>query len=140
MTVRRSCSSELAGKVEAFVSLLRAWLFWRYRPFDHSIQCSSIRLPARPKVWGAPQIDQLMRSIESVAGRVPFKAVCYQKGLAAQFMLRRRGVDAILHYGVYQDAEALRAHVWVSVGGRDVMGGETKKGFIELTRFPEPPR
>ena len=48
------------------------------------------------------------------ARRANWRAVCFQQGLAAQWMLRRRGVPSVLYYGVAHDAEGgLAAHVWV---------------------------
>jgi hypothetical protein len=42
-----------------------------------------------------------------------------------------------MHYGVAQSAaEGLRAHVWVSVGDRVVMGGEEAANFACVARFP----
>ena len=44
--------------------------------------------------------------------RLPWKAVCFQQGLAAHWVLRRHGVMSTLHYGVAPDrGSGLRAHV-----------------------------
>lgn len=71
------------------------------------------------------------------ADRVPWRAVCFQRGLALHWMLRRRRLPSVLHYGVAQSApEGLRAHVWVSSGGRIAMGGEQAPNFTCLASFP----
>jgi hypothetical protein len=71
------------------------------------------------------------------ADRVPWRAVCFQRGLALHWMLRRRRLPSLLHYGVAQSAaEGLRAHVWVSSGGRIAMGGEQAAEFTCLASFP----
>jgi hypothetical protein len=76
-------------------------------------------------------------AVEAWARRVPWRAVCFQKGLALHWMLRRRGVASALHYGVAKDEGAgLKAHVWVSVAGRPVIGGEGADGFACLATFP----
>lgn len=76
-------------------------------------------------------------AVEAWARRVPWRTVCFQKGLALHWMLRRRGVGSILHYGVAKEAGAgLKAHVWVTVGGRPVIGGEEAPGFACLATFP----
>ena len=63
--------------------------------------------------------------------------MCFQRGLALHLMARRRGVASVLHYGVAQDpAEGLAAHVWVSVDGHTVIGGEQAPRFTCLARFP----
>jgi hypothetical protein len=76
-------------------------------------------------------------SVDAWARRVPWRTVCFQKGLALHFMLRRRGIASVLHYGVRQEAEAgLKAHVWVTVDGRFAIGGEEAPGFACLATFP----
>lgn len=76
-------------------------------------------------------------AVEAWAKRVPWRAVCFQRGLALHWMLRRRGIPSVLHYGVAQDEQkGLRAHVWVTVQGQDVIGGEEAAGFACLATFP----
>ena len=78
-------------------------------------------------------------AVEKWAERVPWRTVCFQKGLALHIMLRRRGIDSTLHYGVMQNAEdGLKAHVWISESGLIVMGGEIAADYQELASFPAP--
>jgi hypothetical protein len=52
-------------------------------------------------------------------------------------MLRRRGLPSILHYGVGRGPESrLRAHVWVSLEGETLLGGEVAEQFACLATFP----
>jgi hypothetical protein len=68
---------------------------------------------------------------------VPWKAVCFQQGLALHLMLRRRGIASVLNYGVgKKEDERLAAHVWVDVGSETVIGGEEAPRFARLARFP----
>jgi hypothetical protein len=63
--------------------------------------------------------------------------MCFQQGLAAQIMLRRRGLPAVLYYGAAQNEQAgLQAHVWVRVGSTDVIGTEIADRFTILATFP----
>jgi hypothetical protein len=76
-------------------------------------------------------------SVDAWARRVPWRAVCFQKGLAAHWMLRRRGIASVLHYGAAQAPdEGLSAHVWVSVGRTIVTGGGEAPRFARLASFP----
>ena len=82
-------------------------------------------------------VDRVEQAVQAWARRVPWRCVCFQKGLAVHLMLRRRGVSSRLHYGVRQSTEkGLGAHVWVSVGTRDVVGGEEAAGFARLATYP----
>jgi hypothetical protein len=68
---------------------------------------------------------------------VPWRALCFQQGLAAQLMLRRRGIPSVLYYGAAQeDRTGLCAHVWVRDGEIDVIGGEIAHRFAILATFP----
>jgi hypothetical protein len=68
--------------------------------------------------------------------RVPWRTVCFQKGLALHWMLRRRGIRSVLLYGVRQDGDSIGAHVWIDVDGETVIGGEEAPAFACLARFP----
>lgn len=127
----------IAANTEALVCLFRSWQRWRFTPFRESIESSSIPLPKSKHPDAESQIDALMCAVNMIADRVPFRAACYQKGLAAQYMLRRRGIDATLHYGVRPTEAELLAHVWISVEAKVVMGGSTMEGFAEVARFPQ---
>jgi hypothetical protein len=76
-------------------------------------------------------------AVNAWARRVPWRAVCFQRGLAVHRMLRRRGYESVLHYGVArEEAKGLRAHVWVTLGDRAVVGGEEAPAFVCLATFP----
>src|SRR5665213_3764345 len=82
-------------------------------------------------------------AVEAWARRVPWKAVCFQRGLAAHVMLRRRGLNSILHYGVARkEEEGLAAHVWISLDGTILLGGREAPDFIclSLIHISEPTR
>lgn len=82
-------------------------------------------------------IARIRWAIQAWSSRVPWRTVCFQKGLALHLMLRRRGIASVMHYGVAQNAaDGLAAHVWVSAGGRDVIGGEEAHRFVCLATFP----
>ncbi len=76
--------------------------------------------------------------VDSLADIVAFKAVCLQRSLALQWLMRRRGVDAILHYGIEISAK-LKAHVWVNSNGDPLIGAPQNETFTEVTRFPQSP-
>jgi transglutaminase superfamily protein len=82
-------------------------------------------------------VAQVRRVVSGCARRVPWRAQCFEQGLAAQWMLRRRRVAATLYYGVAKGEDReLAAHVWVRAGALDVIGCENSADFSELARFP----
>jgi hypothetical protein len=76
-------------------------------------------------------------AVVACARRVPWRAMCFEQGLAAHLMLRRRGVPSVLYYGAAPDHfKGLSAHVWVRDGEVDVVGCEVASRFALLATFP----
>ena len=108
-------------------------------PFRHvgHLAARPIRRPEPPEHTRHREVRRIRWAIVVTAPRVPWRAICFQQGLAAQFMLRRRGVPSVLYYGAAQDTQnGLFAHVWVRDGNIDVLGGEISSRFAVLTTFP----
>jgi hypothetical protein len=96
-----------------------------------------VRRPELPCRARAKNVRRIRWALTSAAARVPWRALCFQQGLAAQFMLRRRGIPSVLYYGAAQhERSGLCAHVWVRDDGVDVVGGETADRFAILAAFP----
>ena len=135
--VRRAGWSGIALRVEAAAALAAAAAVLHLVPFRRAIRFGS---GGSADAGAEPEIERLRRiehSVESAAARVPWRTVCLQKGLALQWMLRRRGIDARLHYGVGKDeAGALCAHVWVSAGQTMLIGREAAPQFRAVATFP----
>lgn len=75
-------------------------------------------------------------AVRAAARRVPWRAKCIEQGFAAHWMLRRRSVPTVLHYGVARRDDGLAAHVWVRSGDTDVIGCENSADFAEVAQFP----
>ena len=118
---------------EAMATLLSASAAIRFLPTRRVFRLAARPLGAKKAV----DIRDVVWAIEAVAARVPWTTVCFQKGLALQTMLRRRGIDARLHYGVgFDSSRAIRAHVWVSAEGDIVIGGREAPDFQILATMP----
>lgn len=66
------------------------------------------------------------------------KAVCLPQALAAQAMLRRRGIASRLCFGVAREGKMLAAHAWIEIGHKIIIG-ETDRAagpaFARLAQF-----
>ncbi|MEI6559027.1 MAG: lasso peptide biosynthesis B2 protein [Rhodospirillaceae bacterium] len=125
--------------LEAVGWLLFGWLILRLLPF--CLVAGRLR-PGLARSRTDPDIiPRIARAVRVAARRVPWPAVCFTQGIAAQRMLCRRGVAATLCYGVRNGAGGgLEAHVWVTVGdGRSIVGGEAASGFSLLATFEPRP-
>ena len=135
--LRRLASRDGLLLAEAFGTLAIASLAIRLLPVRR-VAAAAGRSVAESGVADVQTVARVRWAVEAWGRRVPWRAVCFQRGLAVHWMLRRRGIASLLHYGVGRvDSERLAAHVWVSVGGRDVIGGEEAPKFACLATFPD---
>jgi hypothetical protein len=87
-----------------------------------------------------PEIASTAESIGwavSVLGpRVPWDGRCLAQALAAAAMLRRRGVEGTVSFGVREGEPAgFTAHAWLRVGSRAVTGGAGHERYKAFTTF-----
>jgi hypothetical protein len=127
---------------EASATLAAASFAIRVLPFRKVVSKAARRISkteARPDFEG-DDIPRVAWAIEACARLLPWRTVCFQKGLAMHWMLRRRGLETLLHYGVAQNTErGLAAHVWVTHRGEAIIGGEEATNFTCLATFPATP-
>jgi len=84
----------------------------------------------------APKARHIAWALNACGNRVPWRAVCFQRGVAALMMLRRRGWAAVINYGIRRDDDgSLAAHVWARSGDVDVIGCENAVDFQLVTSF-----
>ncbi|RYY47863.1 MAG: lasso peptide biosynthesis B2 protein [Sphingomonadales bacterium] len=120
---------------EALFALAIASAAIRLLPFRHVVRLA--RKPARPRAGSdAERIVRARWAVEVVAARVPWRTVCFQKGVALHGMLHRRGIASQLHYGAKMEPRGgMKAHVWVTFRGNDVIGGAEAVGFPCLATY-----
>ena len=104
-------------------------------PFRRAIQLGSVAL--RPR-WSPIAIAEVVWAVEAAARRIPLRTKCLEQGIAVQRLLRLGGVDARLHYGARHALahRDLEAHVWVTVGGKGVIGEKVAHAFAEIASYP----
>jgi len=119
--------------VEAALRLAQVSIVLALLPFRRAVRCGSVQADGSPGDFA-----ECCWAIEAAACRAPWRTVCIHKGLALQRMLRRRGFDATLHYGIGKDPAELdlKAHVWVTLDGEPLIGGREAEHFIEVASYP----
>lgn len=120
---------------EALAALALASLAIALLPFRRVAAAASAR-GRRETRADRETVRRVRGAVQGWSRRVPWKAVCFQRGLALHWMLRRRGIRSVLLYGARRQGEGLAAHVWVEVDGETVIGGEEAADFACLARFP----
>jgi hypothetical protein len=125
--------------LETIFCLALAALAIAVLPFTHLGLLASFPVcgQAPPQQRRLAETRRVRWAVVACARRVPWRAMCFQQGLAAQFMLRRRGIPSVLSYGVAPDNErGLSAHVWVRDRDVDIIGGAIASRYAVLATFP----
>ena len=123
--------------VEAIGAVCVASLAVKLLPFKAAIRLGSRASVPACSTSRADVLSGVRWAIDAATRNLPWNAVCIHRGLATQRMLRRRGIDARLHYGLAKDVEkALRAHVWVDALGETLIGGEEAGDYVRVATFP----
>ncbi|HEX8643854.1 MAG TPA: lasso peptide biosynthesis B2 protein [Allosphingosinicella sp.] len=131
---RRRSLGDYALLAEALAAVAAASCAIRLLAFRRVGMLAS-RPPRRSRPGQAGEIARLRRAVQAWSRRAPWRVVCFQSALALQMLLRRRGIASTLHYGIAQEEE-IKAHVWLSVAGEAVIGGEDAPRFTEIACFP----
>lgn len=114
---------------EASRELVMAWYSVRLRPFSNTVcHLGRLDLAARsnlaPEKW--PDAQRVSRAIHAIARRTPWTSTCLMQAVAAQRMLRRRGIASVCYLGISTgnafDADPLSAHAWVCAGDHMITG------------------
>ena len=124
--------------IEAVLTLGVAAAAIAFTPYRWAVKLGSRPLARSERPWPDGKVDEIIWSVKAAAARVPWRAMCFERGLALQWMLRRRGFDAKLVYGArMKEASELDAHVWVTLGSRTLIGGEQAGEYRSLATHPE---
>ena len=136
--VRRALSlpaREQGQALEAAAVLACANLALKLYPFSKAIALGS--LATNPGSGGdGDLISSVVRAIRRASYAAPWRTVCIHEGIAGQWMLRRRGIPAVLCYGTRQPDGKLQSHVWIRVGDDIVIGGEEASRFRLVATYP----
>jgi hypothetical protein len=81
------------------------------------------------------EVDGVAAAVEEVASKPWIRAACLARALAAQAMLRRRGVASHLCLGVNRADTKLAAHAWIEFREAIVVGGSEAAAFKRVAVF-----
>lgn len=128
----------LAARIAVAVLPFRRVVRWLGKPVAPSAL-------VQPAARTRPDDDATMVSwaVRFAAGRLPVEAVCLPQAMAARAMLKRRGIAATLHLGVWRDhAAAVKiapdtppAHAWLDAAGQRITGYPLDPALVEVAAF-----
>lgn len=116
---------------EAALMLTLARLAIRLLPAERVIAWAS-RPPRCPSRFAAHQAASVAWAVNTIGDKPWMKAKCLPRALAAQAMLRRRGVASKLCLGVARESSALAAHAWLELGQQTIVGGADTPRYTRL--------
>jgi hypothetical protein len=119
---------------EATVMLLMAKLAVRFVSSERLFAWTG-RPPGRTRRFSGDEVGWVAWSVERVGSKPWMNALSLPLALAAQYMLRRRGIESRLCLGVARDGNALTAHAWVEIGQHIIVGGVAASGFTRVASF-----
>lgn len=136
--IAHTSTREWLALVEASVALSAASLAIRSLPFKSLARAASRAGPKRARAaHDEASVARLVWAVRASAARLPWRNLCFQRGLALHAMLRRRGLPSRLHYGVGRLPDRpLSAHVWVSLDDTVIEGQDGIAGHACLATFP----
>jgi transglutaminase superfamily protein len=119
---------------EAAVLLVAARLALRFIPAARLFVLVN-RPPRRVDRFAADEIGWVAWAVETIAGRPWMRAAALPRALAAQMMLRRRGIASRLCLGVAREGNTLAATAWIEVGRTRILGGAEAGRFTRMAQF-----
>ncbi|AQA00238.1 hypothetical protein BWQ93_18575 [Sphingopyxis sp. QXT-31] len=128
----------LAARIAVAVLPFRRVVRWLGRPV------SPAALPPPPRRERPDdRATRVSWAVRFAARRLPVEAVCLPQAIAARIMLKRRGIAATLHLGVWRDHRAAveadpdtpPAHAWLEASGQRVTGYPVDPALVEVAAF-----
>ena len=122
--------------VEAAAALLLVRIGLWTLPFS-VLRAAIERIPMHTRHSRIDSPSDIGRIVNAVARRLPVRMTCLVEALAAKAMLRRRGYESTVQYGVRSGptgGRALNSHAWLLCGGRIVVGEIEELGAYATLR------
>lgn len=133
--------------LEAALFLLLARLLVKYVPmrrWRHRLTTAEEAERGGLQPEGRRLARKVARVVRRVARHVPFPAMCLPQAMAAQWMLRRRGIPSRLFFGARRrlrpesaphtdgSASGMDFHAWLTIGNDCVLGGAERDTYVAL--------
>jgi Transglutaminase-like superfamily len=124
---------------EAAVMLVATRLAVRFLPLARLLAWAG-RPPRRIRRFAVDESGWVSWAVETMAAKSWMQAASLPRALAAQTMLRRRGIASRLCLGATRENGVLAAHAWIEIGHGVGVGGAEAARVTRLAEFGGVPR
>ncbi len=140
MLARRALAMEAAiCLVGARLALLLVPFSWLARRWGAFVSATDPRVPAEQSAGAgrcAERAVQISAAVTTASRRLPFQTLCLPRAMAARWMLQRRRIPSIMHFGAFRATEQpFGAHAWLEAEGVEVTGYPLGPELVEIGCF-----
>ena len=135
--IPRLSAPEAIALAEALVLCTVASVMLRALRFSRVAARLGRHMAESPPLGVAETRDNVRRikwAIATAARVLPWKPICLPQAVAAQWMLRRHGIESTLYLGT-DPTNQYAAHAWVRVGRIIVTGGDDPRRYTVVSTF-----
>jgi len=121
---------------KAFWLLLTARVALRWIPVTRIVAWKQRPLPrGTDSISAEARCRRVRHAVLVVARYSPISFVCFPRCLAACALLRSKGIESRLHYGVTREGDKLITHTWLEACGEILIGGEVADQYSTLAIY-----
>lgn len=81
-------------------------------------------------------VDRISQSVRNVSKVSPFEFKCLVQATAGKVLIAKKDINSTLYFGVKKDdGKKLKAHAWLRVGTKIVLGGEIADQYNVVSTF-----
>lgn len=92
--------------------------------------------PKNPKHVDWDYVDQVSASVRNVSKVSPFDFKCLIQASAGKYFLTQERIESTIYFGVKKDeSQNLKAHAWLRVGPKIVLGGEIADQYNVVSSY-----
>ncbi len=120
----------------AFLQLVIARLKVSFLPADKYLPSTNNNPLSAISVQQLKSVESIATVVNGLAARTPWSSTCLVKVVAAHKMLSKKNIPHTLHIGVKKTpAGEIKAHAWLSVANKIIIGGESAAEFREISQI-----
>lgn len=125
----------LLGMARLMVLLLPSAVYSRLFGRDMGVLPLSLLVDAERRL----QARRIGNVIAAMANVTPWRSLCLEQALAAQFLLRWYRIPSVVYFGVARgNDKTMRAHAWTCVGPVFATGGSSFSQFTVVRNYLSP--